>query len=141
MPFTHARPGRIGGGIGLLLMMIVILIGMSMYFGAFGGNKSYMQQMATAKKQGVALAQDISTGQLTLCVSSFRMTNNRLPQTAEELDCGPLLDPWHKPMTFTYRTDKNEGGVEIIYVIWRSGGPDQTMNTPDDIINTDRLPV
>ncbi|HYE62702.1 MAG TPA: hypothetical protein VD997_11960 [Phycisphaerales bacterium] len=140
MPLTHARPGRLGGGIGLLLMMIVILIGMSMYFGSFGGSKSYMQQMATAKKQGVALATEINTQQLTTCVWIYKNEHGKLPETAEQLNCGPLLDPWHKPLTFTYKIEKG-GATEVTYVIWRSGGPDLTLNTPDDIINTDRLPT
>ena len=134
-----ARPGRIGAGIGLLLMMIVILIGMSMYFGAFGG-KSYMQTVVASKKHAIDTVQDISTGQLNQCIAIYKMNNNRLPQTAEELDAGPLLDPWKRPMTFAYKTEKGEG-LEVIYVIWRSAGPDGAMNTPDDIVKEDRLPI
>ena len=134
---TNARPARLGAGIGLLMMLIVVGIGLSMMFGGFGG-KSYMQTVNQGRKQGIDTAAEISTQQLTTCIMAYKLSNNKLPQTPEELDCGPLLDPWKRPMTFTYKTEKGGSG-EIITVIWRSAGPDANMNTSDDIVKEDRL--
>ena len=135
----NARPGRsLGAGIGLVLSLVVMLIAMSMYFGTFGG-KSYMQTVAAGRKQAIRTAEDISTQQLNICIAQYKLQHNRLPQTAEELDVGPaLLDPWKKPMTFSYQTQR-EGSHESTTVIWRSAGPDGVMNTEDDIVKHDKL--
>jgi Na+-transporting methylmalonyl-CoA/oxaloacetate decarboxylase gamma subunit len=135
----NARPGRsLGAGIGLVLSLVVMLIVMAMYFGTFGG-KSYMQNVASARKQAIQTVQDINTQQLNTCIAAFKIQHNRLPQTAEELDVGPaLLDPWKKPMTFSYQTHR-EGAHESTTVIWRSAGPDGVMDTPDDIVKHDKL--
>jgi hypothetical protein len=140
-PPPNSRPGRsIGAGIGLVLSMVVMLIVMAMYFGTFGG-KSYMQNVAASRKTAMKTAEDISTAQLTTCIVQYKLANDRLPKTAEELDIGPaLLDPWHKPMTFSYKIEK-EGGREATTVIWRSAGPDGVMDTADDVVKQDRLPL
>jgi Bacterial type II secretion system protein G. len=117
-------------------MLIVLLIGMVMYFGNFGG-KSYMQTVSDSRKQARQQVQDINTQQLNACIVAFKLQNNRLPKTAEELDAGPaLLDPWKKPMTFSY---ENEGSREGTTVVWRSAGPDGIMDTEDDIVKREKL--
>src|SRR5437868_5033879 len=96
-PPPNSRPGRsLGAGIGLVLSMVVMLIVLAMYFGTFGG-KSYMQTVVNSKKQAEATVADINTQQLLTCISIYKLSNNRLPQTPEDLDaCPSLFDPWKR---------------------------------------------
>ncbi len=128
-----------GAGIGLVAGLVVLLIALALMFGTFGG-KSYMQNVASTRKTAIKTVDNINTNQLTQCIVAYKLTNNRLPQTAEELEAGPsLMDPWNHPMTFSYTTTK-EGGRELTTVTWRSAGPDAQMNTEDDILKQDQIP-
>jgi Na+-transporting methylmalonyl-CoA/oxaloacetate decarboxylase gamma subunit len=131
------RRGMGGAGLGLLVLLLALLIILVMYFGNFGG-KSYMQNVATARKSAIQLKADIDTHNLTELIEACYLSNNsKLPQTPEETDQpGVFMDQWHHPITFTY---KKEG--DKTFVVYHSNGPDGEPNTEDDVVKTDQLSI
>ena len=126
-----------GAGLGLLVLLLALLIILVMYFGNFGG-KSYMQNVATARKSAVQLKADIDTHNLTELIAACYLSNNStLPKNPEETgQPAVFMDQWHHPITFEY---KKEG--ERTFVVYHSDGPDGQANTEDDVVKTDELRV
>jgi hypothetical protein len=134
---SFARRGMGAAGLGLLVVLLALLIILVMYFGNFGG-KSYMQNVATARKQAIEIKAEIDTHNLTqLIAACYLSNNNTLPKTPEETgNEGAFRDPWGHQITFTY---KKQG--DKTYVVYHSDGPDGQPNTEDDVVRTDLLPL
>lgn len=149
MACTNYRGSRRGHGaliIGVLLVLAIVLYLMfGMSTGGSGGSTSkgggggstYMGQVGQTRKQGKALAQDISTQQLTLLIVQYREANNKLPKAPADLEDSAVYfkDPWGNEMTFSFESAR--GKTTVTY---RSKGPDGEANTEDDVSKTDTLP-
>jgi hypothetical protein len=130
---THSNRGAAGAG--LLLVLLALLIMLVLYFSNFGGG-SYMKSLGTARHQAKDLVQEINTQQLSILISTYRQTNNKLPKTAEDLESpGAFRDPWGRDMTFVFET--NGDNTKVIY---HSLGPDGQPDTEDDIRKPEQLP-
>jgi cell division protein FtsB len=133
-PFS---PHRRGHGAVILVLLLGVALVLYLAFGNMGGGKSYTQQLSTTRQQGIQMARELETRQLSILIAQYRAENNRLPQTAADLDNDAAFrDPWGNPLTFTFETPRN-GPVKIFY---RSAGPDGELNTEDDVVKEDSLP-
>jgi len=130
------RPGRFGGfGIlGLLVVMTIILV---LYFGD-SGSGSYMDQVAETRHQGQKLSIEMEANQIKTLIVNYQLTNDRLPESMEDLGVPAMLDPWHNPLTFTY--EESRPGAPTVVII-RSAGPDEEFQTDDDLTSRARLPI
>lgn len=108
-------------------------------FGNFGGGKSYMQNVAGAKKEGETIVQTIDYGQLAMMVAIYRQENNKLPATMQDLEVAPgtFKDQWGDEITFRFDTTRADDAKEVIVV---SKGEDGRAGTPDDLETRVRLP-
>jgi hypothetical protein len=128
---------RGGAGLGLLLLLISILLILILLFGNFGGSKSYMQNVSTARKSAIEIKQEINTHELTQLLAACYLSTNTLPKTPEETGNEAVFrDPWGHQITFTYAKEGDK-----TYVIYHSNGPDGEPNTDDDVIRKDLLPI
>lgn len=128
----HARGGA---GVGIILLLVVLLIGLLIYFVQAGSGGNYARQLSETRRSGVEVKREINTSQLTLLITMFRDQNNRLPKDAEEMDAAAAFrDEWGNPITFTFRP--SPGGTTVTY---HSNGPDGEPNTGDDLTRDDRL--
>lgn len=135
MDTLHCRRGF--SGVGLILLLLAIAIGLFLYFGSTGTNKSYMQNVAETKKRGETVSYEMQARQLATLVADYRMNHNdKLPSGYEELgvDQGMFLDQWRNPMRFTVETGRPATVVLI------SAGPDEQHDTADDITTRAPLP-
>jgi hypothetical protein len=103
-----------------------------------GGGSTYMGQVSKTRKQGKAMAQDISTQQLTILLAQYRQeNNNKLPKSPTDLadSQSAFKDPWGNELTFSFEDQRGK-----TVVTYRSKGPDGEANTEDDVSKTDTLP-
>jgi hypothetical protein len=137
-PRLAYKPHPRGHGALLLMVLIALAIILFMAFGSVGGGKSYTQQISQTRKQGVQMARELETRQLTILIAQYRVENNgKLPKSAADMDNeSAFLDPWRNPLVFTYETPRN-GPTKVIF---RSAGPDGQANTEDDLVKEDTLP-
>lgn len=133
------RAVRRGNGALILVVLLAIAIMLFLYFGSMGGNKSYMQTVASSRKQAKQTVQDIATQQLGILIAQYRVDNGKLPKTPEELDnAAAVRDPWGGTITWTFEEPK--GGRGNTKVIYHSNGPDGQAGTEDDVTKTETLP-
>jgi len=142
MPDIRPTPPAMGprpnayAGLSLLGILVVVAIILVMYFGSFGGNKSYMQQVQQTKKDSEQLNLSLQARDLATGIAAYALTNNdRMPQTYEDmgLNQSSYVDPWGNPMRFEI-TDGPPREVVLI-----SNGPDGQPGTADD--QTGRAPL
>jgi hypothetical protein len=131
--------GRRGHGALILVVLIALVIILILYFGSGPGGGSYMQQVAQTRKQGKQMARDLQTQQLVILMSQYRQDNGKLPGSWDDLEAPreSTLDPWGKPMSFSFETDNKTGKTTVTF---RSDGPDGEPNTGDEVSKTDTLP-
>jgi len=128
---------RPGGGALILVVLLALVIVLVLYFGNFGGG-SYAGQIAQTRKSGRAMAVEMNTQQLVTLIAQYKLANNKLPGTPEDLDApGAFRDPWGNPVTFTF-SDAGGGRTNVTF---RSAGPDGQDGTADDVNKTEPLPV
>src|SRR5690606_3697636 len=106
------------------------------------GGGSYMQQVQRSRQQGQRMNVEINTRQLLTMIAQFKLQNDRLPQSMEELEAPPgaFQDPWGNAITFEYAAPEGGRG-QPESVIFRSAGPDGELNAADEVTQTERLPV
>ena len=125
-------------GFALVGILVVLVIVLWLYFGGSGGGLAGQaaQTRSTAKEMSV----ELNTRQLTLLMVTYHQSNNRLPATFEEMEApaASYTDPWGNPLTFKTETDPRTGRTRVTYT---SRGPDGEAGTPDDLTQTDDLPV
>lgn len=128
----HIRRGS--AAFGLLGLLVVVSIMLYLFFGNMGGT-SYTQQLSNTRKKGITLSIDIEAHQLATTITSYQITNNKLPETIADLDAGLFLDPWKNPLSFTIEKQ----GRSTVAII-TSNGPDGEPDTEDDLTATEPLP-
>ncbi len=132
----HCSVRRGGVGFGLVALLVVILIIGILFTIQTGGGKSYPQQIAETRRQGVEVAREISTQQLSILLAMYRQENNKLPKSPEDLENpGAFKDPWGNPLTFTFQ--ESGGSTKVTY---KSPGQDGIAGNEDDWKRTDTLP-
>ena len=136
----------------ILVVLIALAIILYLMFGMNGGGSgggggskgTYMGQMSTTRKQSKAMAQDISTQQLSILIAQYRQEHDgKLPASAADLDNNAAFtDPWGGPITFKFEEPKRgaAGAGGTTKVIYHSNGPDGQPGTDDDMNKTDTLP-
>lgn len=130
---------RTGHGALIIMVLIVMVFIFVLMFANFGGGGSYTQQIGQTKQQGKALAQDISTRQLSILIAQYRQEQGRLPTAPADLDNDlAFRDPWGGTITFSFEGGAGAGGPTT--VIYHSNGPDGIRGTADDITKRDTLP-
>lgn len=148
------RPGRIGGGaiIGLLL---VVVIGAFLMFGDLGalmgggggggggtggegpsGGTSYIGQVGKTRGTAKAMRLDMNLAQLAIVAAQYRESNKRLPGSIEELDVGSAgNDQWGQPVRISF-----EGPADATNMVVKSMGEDGEWGTEDDIEMKEAVP-
>ncbi len=121
-------------------LILVVLIGLAimlwLYFGSTGGNKSYMQTVVQAKKEGASVGAGIQAQQLAILVADHRMNHNgKAPASFAEMGAEEVSfrDQWGKPVRF--RVDASAPNVLVVI----SDGPDGRPDTQDDVSVTANL--
>jgi predicted PurR-regulated permease PerM len=137
MPSGHTSSRR---GHGALILVVLIALAIILIMSFAGGNSSYVSQVSQTRKQGKQMARDLQTQQVTILFAQYRQENSKLPGSWEDLESVPresTLDPWGKPMSFSFETDKKTGRTTVTF---KSDGPDGEPNTGDEVSKTDTLP-
>lgn len=132
------RRGQGGGALILLLLIGVALI-LVLMFGNFGGNQSYMQNVANAKKKGDKMGVDVLAYSLVQMITAVRATNpDAVPKTFDDLGTSEsaYIDPWGDPIRWEYDDPTHPTKVTVI-----SDGPDNRPNTEDDVKVEKTLPL
>lgn len=133
----EVRGWRRGAGGGLILMVLIgVALVLLLMFGGFGG-KSYMQNVAGAKKKGETLNIDVVAYSLVQSITAVRASDpDAAPKTFEELGVPPsaFQDPWGQPIRWEFDDDRRPTNVTVI-----SDGPDGQAGTEDDIRVEKRL--
>jgi|GraSoiStandDraft_4_1057263.scaffolds.fasta_scaffold428467_2 hypothetical protein len=132
------RPATFRRGNAGLILVVLIALAIILYL-MFG--TGYMGTVATTRKQGKQLVQDINTQQMSMLIAMYRRDNNgKLPTSPADMEdnASYFKDPWGGPLTFTFEESKGRNGPTK--VIYHSNGPDGEAKTEDDVNKTDTLP-
>jgi general secretion pathway protein G len=107
----------------------------------------YHYRVFIAQTQGIRAKSDIEA--IAKLIDAFYEDNGRYPDSLDELEGGPFIDPWGNPYQFVniatahhkyWRRDRNNKPINTCYDLW-SNGPDGDFGTQirgeksrDDII-------
>jgi hypothetical protein len=136
MEFTMNHPStrnRGGSGALMLILLLGVAIGLYLYFGNTSGNKSYVQTVVGAKKQGNELSIGIQAQQLAALISDYRMNHNgKAPASYQDMDIIPssFNDQWGHPLRFKFDAEPARDAKDFLVT---SDGPDGKADTEDDI--------
>ena len=117
-----------------LLEMLIVLTIMGILMAV--GMAAYTNVIATTKKK----AAQTEMGQLKIGVMSYRMANNTLPASVEDLvkdgdvNTDAATDPWNVKYKLSFKT---QGSFTTMIIT--SAGPDKKFGTADDITKEMRL--
>lgn len=129
---------RRGNGALILMLLIGVALVLVLMFGNFGG-KSYMQNVAGAKKKGNETGVDVLAYSLVQMITAARATNpDAVPTSFEDLGAAEsaYIDPWGKPIRWEYDDAKHPKSVRVI-----SDGPDGQPGTGDEVVVEKPLPL
>lgn len=129
----HPRGGVPIGGLALLLVIVIIAVAITMNA---GGNKSYVENVAEARRTGQQMDITLDTRSIVQLVTAYQLENNRYPAGFDDLGQAAPRDPWGNELTFTIDASTNPGTLVVT-----SPGPDNAAGTEDDIVRRERLPV
>ena len=129
----HPRGGLPIGGLALLLVIVIIAIAISMNV---GGNKSYVENVAEARRSGQQMDVTLDTRSIVQMVTAYQLENDRYPASFADLGQTPPRDPWGSELTFTIDTTVRPAALVVT-----SPGPDTQPGNEDDIIRRETLPV
>ncbi len=133
-----SRRGGAAGGL-ILLLLIGVALGLVLMFGNFGGGKSYMQNVAGAKKKGEQTNISLLAHSLVQMITAIRTADpDATPQNFDELGASPAAytDPWGNPIRWEYDDPQRPTSVTVI-----SDGPDGQAGTEDDLREERELPI
>lgn len=132
------RTARGFSGAAILFLLIGVAVILILMFGNFGGGKSYTQAVSDTKKEGESLAQQLDYRQLGLLVAQYRLENDKLPASIDDLGVAPgtFKDQWGDPVTIRFDTTRAADAREVIIV---SKGEDGRAGTEDDLET--RVPI
>ena len=129
----------IGGGGMILMLLIGVALVLVLMFGNFGGNQSYMQNVATGKKKGNEMGVDVLAYSLVQMITAVRASDaDAVPMTFDDLGVSEsaYIDPWGDPIRWVYDDPKHPKSVIVI-----SDGPDNRPDTEDDVRVEKVLPL
>lgn len=133
-----SRRAGAGGGL-ILLLLIGVALMLVLMFGNFGGNKSYMQNVAGAKQKGNETGVDVLAYSLVQMITAVRATDpEAVPTTFDQLGVSPanFTDPWGSPIRWEFDDATRPKNVTVI-----SDGPDNQPGTEDDVRIEKPLPM
>lgn len=132
---THSLSVRDRGfsGFGLIIVLLAIAVGLFLYFGSTGGQKSYMQNVAGARKEAKTFSIGVQAQQLATLVAEYRMSNNgKAPSTYDDMgvSASSFLDEWGHPLRFRFDAPQPRDAKDFLVI---SDGPDGKPDTEDDV--------
>lgn len=132
MPST--TPQRRGfSGFGLIIVLLALAVGLFLYFGSTGGGKSYMQNVAGAKKEATSYSVAVQAQQLAILIADYRMNNNgKAPASYDDLGvaASSFNDAWGHPLRFKFDATNPRDAKDFLAI---SDGPDGAPDTADDL--------
>ncbi len=129
----HPRAGVPIGGLALLLVIVVICVAI---FASSSGNKSYVENVGEARREGQRLDVALDTRSIVQMVTAYQLENERYPASFADLGQTPPRDPWGNELSFTIDTSTTPGTLVVT-----SPGQDNELNTADDVVRRETLPV
>lgn len=136
---VNGRGWRRGNGALILMVLIGVAIMLVVMFGNFGGNKSYMQNVAGAKKKGDTTGVEVLAYSLVQMLTHERAMNpDSVPTTFEAMGTteSAFIDPWGKPIRWEFDDPTRPTSVTVI-----SDGPDGLPGSEDDVVVEKPLPL
>lgn len=131
-----SRHPRAGVPIGGLLLLIVIVIICVAIFASSGGNKSYVENVAEARREGQRLDVALDTRSIVQMITAYQLENERYPASFADLGQTPPQDPWGNQLSFTIDTSTTPATLVVT-----SPGQDNEAGTQDDVVKRETLPV
>ncbi len=134
----YARVRRGNVGFGLIVLLIVLAIGMIIYFGVGGGNTGLAQQAAKSRDTARDVRTAVNTKQLAILIAQYREENGRLPASAAEVSGtrGVFNDQWGTEMRLDF-VERPGFNTRVVFV---SAGADGEFGTGDDARYEEELP-
>ncbi|HRQ71808.1 MAG TPA: hypothetical protein PLU35_02140 [Phycisphaerales bacterium] len=133
---ASVRRGNVG--FGLIVLLIVLAIGMIVYFGVGGGSTGLAQQAAKSRDMARDVRTAVNTKQLAMLISQFREENGHLPSSPAEVGGtrGAFNDQWGTEMRLDF-VERPGFNTRVVFV---SAGPDGEFGTGDDVRYEEELP-
>ncbi|MCW5776345.1 MAG: hypothetical protein KIS87_07910 [Phycisphaeraceae bacterium] len=133
---TTERRGNVG--FGLIVLLIVLAIGMIIYFGVAGGNTGLVEQAAKSREMARDVRTAVNTKQLAMLIAQHREENGRLPSSPAEVGGtrGAFNDQWGTEMRLDF-VERPGFNTRVVFV---SAGPDGEFGTGDDVRYEEELP-
>lgn len=134
LPRPHHRLGGVPiGGLVLLVVIVIIAVAITMNM---GGNKSYVENVAEARRTGQQMDVALDTRSIVQMVSAYYLENDRYPATFADMGQTPPRDSWGSELAFSIDTTARPPVLVVT-----SPGPDEQAGTEDDIVRREPLPV